>query len=111
MTAFFTLLSPTGTIAAIVVLYILARLSKKLGAVTRMAPYYRWYWVGMASLLVGLMSQFLRITVLLAGEAHYSWFNAAPFYLFTYHLPVALGVTIGLVVTWRYWSWLLREQD
>jgi hypothetical protein len=111
MTEFFTLLSPLGTIAIIFLFFILARLSEKLGAVTRMLPHYRWFWVGIGFLGIALISQLLRISVSLAGQTSFRWSNSHLFYLVTYHLPMAVGVTIGLAVTWRYWSWLLTERD
>lgn len=111
MTAFVTLLSPLGTVAVLFLFFILARLSEKLGAVTRMAPYYRWFWVGIGFLGIGLISQFMRISVSLTGQSNYRWLDSSLFYLITYHLPMAVGVTIGLAVTWRYWSWLLTERN
>jgi hypothetical protein len=111
MTAFFTLLSPMGTIAIIIIFFILARLSHKLGSVTRMPPHYRWFWVGIGFLGIAFISQLLRISVSLAGQAHYGWLTSPSFYLVTHHLPTAISVTIGLAVTWRYWSWLLTERD
>jgi hypothetical protein len=111
MAAFFTLLSPLGTIAIIFLFFILARLSEKLGAVTRMLPCYRWFWAGIGFLGIALISQFLRISVSLTGQTSYPWLNSSPFYLVTYYLPMAVGVTIGLAITWRYWSWLLTERD
>jgi len=111
MAAFFTLLSPLGTAAIIFLLFILARLSQKLGAVTRMPPHYRWFWVGIAFLSIALIAQLIRISVMLTGQANYWWLSSPVFYLFTYYLSMAIGVTIGLAVTWRYWSWLLTERD
>ena len=111
MAGFFTILSPLGTISVIFLFFILARLSEKLGAVTKMPPYHRWFRVGQGFLVVALISQFLRISVLLTRQASYLWLDTSLFYLITHHLPMAIGVTIGLVVTWRYWSWLLTERD
>jgi hypothetical protein len=111
VTGVFTILSPLGTVSLIFLFYILARLSEKLGAVTKMAPHYRWFWVGMGFLGVALIAQFLRISVLLTKQASYFWLDAPAFYLITYHLPMVIGITISLVVTWRYWSWLLTERD
>ncbi len=111
MAAFFTLLSPVSTISVIFLFFILARLSEKLGAVTRMPAYYRWFGVGIGFLGIALISQLLRITVSLTGQTSYPLFNDPLFYLVTYYLPMAIGVTIGLAVTWRYWSWLLSERD
>ncbi len=111
MTGFFTVLSPLGTISLIVLFFILARLSEKLGAVTKMAPHYRWFWVGQGFLVIALLSQLLRISVSPAKQASYFWLDTPALYLITYHLPMVIGVTISLVVTWRYWSWLLTERD
>ena len=111
MTAFFTLLSPVGTISVIFLFFILARFSEKLGAVTRMPAYYRWFGVGIGFLGIALISQLLRINVSLTRQASYPLLNDPLFYLVTYYLPMAIGVTIGLAVTWRYWSWLLSERD
>jgi hypothetical protein len=111
MAAFFALLSPLGTLAIIALFFILARLSAKLGSVTRMPPHYRWFWVAAGFLGIALVSQLLRISVSLTSKASYQWLDSPYFYLVTYHIPMAIGVTIGLVVTWRYWNWLLTERD
>jgi hypothetical protein len=111
MAAFLTLLSPAGTISVMFLFFILARLSEKLGAVTRMYAYYRWFWVGIGFLGIALISQLLRITVSLTRQTSYPLLNDPLFYLVTYHVPMAIGVTIGLAVTWRYWSWLLTERN
>ncbi len=112
MAGFFTAISPLGTISLIFLFFILARLSEKLGAVTKMAPHYRWFWVGLGFLVIALIAQFLRISVLFANQDSNLWFDTTPvFYLIAYHLPMAIGITISLAVTWRYWSWLLTERD
>ena len=111
MTAFITLLSPLGLISVIFLFFILARLSEKLGAVTRMAPYYRWVWVGTGFLVIGLLSQLMRISASLTGQSSNGLFASPLFYLLTYHIPLGIGVSIGLAITWRYWSWLLTERD
>lgn len=111
MAALLTLLSPIGTISTIFLFFILARLSEKLGAVTRMPAHYRWFWVGNGFLGAALISQLLRITISLTGQTGYLLFNDPVFYIITYYLPMAIGVTIGLIVTWRYWSWLLTERN
>jgi hypothetical protein len=111
MAAFITLLSPLGLLSVIFLFFILARLSEKLGAVTRMAPYYRWFWVGTGFLAVGLLSQLACISASLTGQSGNGLFASPLFYLVTYHIPLVIGVSIGLAITWRYWSWLLTERD
>ena len=81
MDALLTLLSPLGAISVIFLFFILARLSEKLGAVTRMPPRYRWFWVGIGFLDIALISQLLRITVILTGQSSYAWLNDPIFYL------------------------------
>jgi hypothetical protein len=111
VTAFVTLLSPLGIVAVIFLFFILARLSEKLGAVTRMPPYYRWFWIGMGFLGIALIAQLAYISVSLTEQPSHWLLSGSLFYLVTYHVPLAIGVTIGLVVTWRYWGWLLTERD
>jgi len=111
VTGFLTILSSLGTIAIIFLFTILARLSEKLGAVTRIPRYYRWFLVGQAFLMIALIAQLLRISMSLTDQAALVWLQTSEFYFITYHLPMAVGVTIGLIVTWRYWSWLLTEHD
>ncbi len=111
MAAFFTILGPVGTISIIFIFFILARLSDKLGAVTRMPPYFRWFWAGTGFLAIALISQLVRISVSLTGQTNLQLLDNSTFYLVTYHFPMAIGVTIGLAVTWRYWSWLLTERN
>ena len=41
-----------ASIAIVYLLYIFAILSRKLGAVTKMKPYYRWLYVALALVLV-----------------------------------------------------------
>jgi hypothetical protein len=33
------------------------------------------------------------------------------FYLVTYYVPMALGMTISIVIVLRYWGWLFSERD
>jgi hypothetical protein len=36
--------------------------------------------------------------------------NSPLFYLLLHHLPLALGLSLGVAITWHYWSWLLKER-
>lgn len=102
-----------GTFALISLIYallILAQLGRKLGAVTKMHSTYRGYYA--AAVLVGLalVVRLLRASVFWAepGELP-SALNEPLLYLLLYHLPLAVGMTIGLAITWHYWKWLLKE--
>jgi hypothetical protein len=82
----------------------LALLSRRLGKVTHAPPHYIGLFV--AAALVGA-SAVLRIVNLWLGVDVDGWWGWALLYN---GLP-ALGVTVGLVFAWRYWSWLFAERD
>jgi hypothetical protein len=102
-------LGAAGLMSAIYVTWILARLSQKLGAVTKMRAYYRGFYVSALFLLVSLVAYFLKTTVLLNSEHAPALLNSDLFYLLTYYLPFAIGTSINLAIAFRYWDWLLRE--
>jgi len=67
--------------------------------VTQMPPHYRWFYIA-AGLLMG--SVVIRLLSVGGATDELSLLYASTF---------AIGVTIGLVVAWRYWSWLFSERN
>ncbi|MBC7223219.1 MAG: hypothetical protein H5T59_02920 [Anaerolineae bacterium] len=110
MTLVLALAGCAGEAAIIYALIILARLSEKLGAVTKMRPYYRGFYLSVALLCLSLASRLVRISAVLteAGQS-VSLLEQEGFYLLTHHLPMALGMLIAILVAGRYWGWLLKE--
>jgi len=102
-------LGSMGLISAIYITLIISKLSQKLGAVTKMRGYYRGFYVSAIFLLVSLIAHLLKTSVLLASERAPALLNSALFYLLTYYLPLAIGTSINLAITLRYWDWLLKE--
>jgi hypothetical protein len=102
-------LGSAGLMSAIYITLIMARLSQKLGAVTKMPGYYRGFYVSAVFLLVSLIAYFLKTSVLLASEQAPALLNNDLFYLLTYYLPFAIGTSISLAIAFRYWDWLLKE--
>ena len=98
-----------GLISAIYITLIMAGLSQKLGAVTKMRGYYRGLYASAIFMLVSLIAYFLKTSVLLASEQTPALLNNDLFYLLTYYLPLAIGTSISLAITLRYWDWLLKE--
>ena len=92
------LLGLIGPASMIVALIVLALLSQRLGAVTKRAPIYRWFFV--SAVLIG----FSIVARLFAPDA--LDYRAA----LLYDVPLALGLTLAVVIAWRYWSWLLSER-
>jgi hypothetical protein len=105
-----TFLGTFGILSVILLLFILARLSERLGSVERMSPIYRYYYVAVFFLIIGYITHLLAARVILTPKNFSEWLTSPWFLLLAYHLPLAIGVTIGLIITWRYWSWLVHHR-
>ena len=102
-----SLLGTFGTLSVLYLLYILLKLSQRLGSVEKMTPIYKYYYVAMIFVGVGYIT---NLFVALSSQSLAGWANSPWVLIFGYYLPMSIGVTVGLVVTWRYWSWLLTNQ-
>jgi hypothetical protein len=97
-----------GYFSVIVALIVLARLSQRLGHVTHARPYFIGHYVAAGLISLGLL---IRLYFITQGTESLRASSPTVLYtLITDGLP-AVGVTLGLVVTWYYWSWLLAERD
>jgi hypothetical protein len=104
-------LGALGLFSILYALLILAQFGRKLGAVTKMKPFYSGYYVAACCVGLALVVRFVRATVFWAPrDTIPSLLNSPLFYLLLYHLPLAIGLSLGLVITWHYWSWLLKER-
>lgn len=93
-------------VSVIVTLVVLARLSQRLGAVTHARPYYRWYYGAAGLVGFAKVIHIINLQPPLAASP-----NVAILGMVLHDGIQALGLTIGLIVTWYYWSWLLAERD
>jgi hypothetical protein len=97
-----------GYLGMAVALSVLAQLSQRLGEVTHAKPHYRGYYLAIALICAGVVARLYFIT---RGQASLQAANQKLVYtLLSDGLP-ALGITVGLIITWHYWSWLLAERD
>ncbi len=108
------LISPFGPVALIAIIFLLnlyLALSRRLGEVTRMPPYYRRFRI--AAYFVGLatVTQVMRITAHVSHRPESAFLLSPTFSLFAFHLPLLIGVIVGIHTAWRYWSWLLTEEQ
>ena len=111
MIALGSLLGALGTLSILLVLYILAKLSERFGSVIKMRPRYRYYYLALIFLFIGWIAQLLILAADLTSANIQNWLNSPWFLLMAYYVPLTIGVTIGLVITWRYWSWLVAERN
>ncbi len=97
-----------GLVSVSIALVILGQLSRRLGNVTGSRKRFRWFYV--AALLVGagaIMRYYIQTVLQAMPEAP----SAKVVYTIISDGLPAIGITLGLVVTWYYWSWLLAERD
>ena len=111
MTIVAAIIGTVGLAAIVYTLFVLSQFSRKLGAVTKMRPLYRGYYAAVGCVGLALVMRFLRASVFWAPpETIPPLLNDPLFYLILYHLPLAIGLSLGLGITWHYWSWLLKER-
>ncbi len=97
-----------GLMAVAVALFILARLSRRLGTVTHAQPQYRGLYLAALLVLGGVAARLGYLTNFIGSGGDLT--HNLVYIVLCDGLP-ALGVTLGVMVTWYYWSWLLAERD
>jgi hypothetical protein len=105
-----TPLAPMGLLAVAYLGFLFATLSRRLSAVTKMANHYRWLRLASALVAVAAMSQVIRGTAALASWLAFPFLLEPWFALVSFHIPLAVGVTLDLVIVWYYWKWILKEK-
>ncbi len=98
-----------GLSAIFYMLYIFVVLSRKLGAVTKMKPYYQGLYWSMGLVVVAFIGESLHLTALVTPQL--VPFSDRISYLLMFTAPLALAAVIALMVVLRYWSWLFRERS
>lgn len=86
-----------GEIALGAVLFIFARFTRRMALLNRQPPYHRLYYIGAAGMWSAAALRVLQP-------------DGATTQLLVYPALVAISMTIGAVVSWRAWSWLLAER-
>jgi hypothetical protein len=100
------MISALGWFGIGMLLGIMGLLSRRLGRVTRADDYYIGFFVGAGLILVSVV-----IRVVHGLGAPPQNLTDSVLWVLLYHGAPALGLTIGVVTAWRYWSWLLAERD
>lgn len=107
-TAWTGILSMIGLVSISAALVVLGLLSRRLGQVTHASPRYIGFFIAAALVGAGALARLLHLQVhihtLTTLHHNIIWvllYNGLP----------ACGVTLGVIVAWRYWSWLLAERD
>jgi hypothetical protein len=104
--------TPLGSVGLAAVVYlgaIFAKLSERLNAVAKRADYHRWFWVGNGLIAIAATSQVIRSTAALAPRYALPALLDPWFALVSFHIPLAVGSTIDLLLVRYYWGWILKE--
>lgn len=94
-------------IAVLYIGWILRTFSQRIGDVTKMKSYYRWFDVGNIFLALAILGYTLINSAEFLERPAFFTRPSAPLLIF--HLPLTLGVVIDLIITLIYWGWLLRK--
>ncbi|MFN3762032.1 MAG: hypothetical protein ACK4WK_02375 [Anaerolineae bacterium] len=107
------LLSPLGPVGLVGLLFVLDlyyNLSRRLGEVNRMPPYYRRFLIGSGFVGVAVLVHVLRVAAYISCSPEVDRLLSPAFGLLTFHLPLLIGISISVLTAWRYWSWLLTGE-
>ncbi len=105
-----TPLAPMGLLAVAYLGFLFAILSRRLSTVTKMADHHRWFNVASALVSMAAMSQVIRGTAALAPQLAFPFLLEPWFALASFHIPLAIGVTLDFALVWYYWKWILMEK-
>ena len=105
-----TTLAPLGLLAIVYLGSLFANFSRRLGAVTKMEDHQRWFLVANGLIALAAMGKAMRGTAALAPESALPVLLEPWFGMVVFHIPLAIGVTLNLVLVWYYWGWTLREK-
>ena len=111
MTVIFALLGCLGEVSLLYGVSILLRLSKKLGEVTKMRPYYRGFYVSILCLVISSAVRFVQASLLDSVTAGNPALlaNAWGIMFIIHHIALAVGLLMACVIAFLYWGWLFRE--
>lgn len=97
-----------GMASICLALVVLAALSRRLGHATGAAPYYVGFYVAAGLVGVGAVVRLWHIDAEVATLRN---LHDNSLWVLLYNGAPAVGITLALIIAWRYWSWLLAERD
>lgn len=91
----------------------MAKVSERFGSVLRMPPIYRWFYIAEFFAAIAALAHLMQASIYLATMTPQETNspNDSLDIVATFHLiPLAISVTIGLLVAWKYWGWLITDR-
>jgi hypothetical protein len=102
-------LGPFGLAAVVYMGLMLSTLSERLNAVAKRKDYHRWFQLANGHIAIAAISQMIRNAATLAPDRALPALLEPWFALVTFHLPLAMGTSILLLLVRYYWAWILKE--
>ena len=103
-----TLLSAAAPFGLMIMLWVMAQISRRFGEVTHRPPLYRGFFVALGLTLFPLLARLLAMGLTEDERAN---LGSAALAALAYDLPLALGITLSVIITWRYWGWLVYARE
>jgi hypothetical protein len=88
-----------------IALVVLALLSQRLGAVTKRPPLYRWFFLSVAIIGVAIILRVIGLSVPDGPDIDFG-----NMITLLYDFALVIGLSLAVVIAWRYWGWLLSER-
>ena len=82
-----------------------------------MPPLFKWYYL--AEILAGIaaLAHLTRASTYLSLPDSVTTTRGSLFQTSTldfafvfYHIPLVISLTISLIITWKYWGWLIKDR-
>jgi hypothetical protein len=103
-----TLLSAAAPASLIMMLWVMAQISRRFGEVTHRPPLYRGFYISLGLMIVPLLIRLLAMGMTDHDRADLGGNSLGALF---YGLPLALGITLAVVIAWRYWGWLIYARE
>lgn len=96
-----------GPLSITVALLVIGLLSRRLGSVLRTPPYHIGLFIAALLMAVSVLARLVNIG---RGVEDAVQLASDPLWVLLYIGFPAMAITLGIVIAWRYWSWLLAER-
>jgi hypothetical protein len=103
-----TLLSVAAPLALMVILWVMAQISRRFGEVTHRPPLYRGFYVSLALMFFPLMVRLLSIG---QSDSALDGLGGRSIGALLHDVPLAVGITLAVIIAWRYWGWLIYARE
>jgi hypothetical protein len=93
--------------ASLFILFVI--MGKRLGQALELPPRYRLYWFAVALFLLPLPLGWILLATKAGGLPQPGEHNVFLIKIFAAMVPTAIGLTLAVFPTAKYWNWIWRE--